>query len=152
MSAVTIDSPLGRLNILTGDEGVLLRVDFDRSSTEVSSPRELATLPVVRQLDDYFFGERTVFDIDYKLGGTTFQLEVWQQIAAIPFGETATYGDIARAIGKPNASRAVGAACGQNPISIIVPCHRVVGAGNKLTGYGGGLDRKKWLLAFENTP
>jgi methylated-DNA-[protein]-cysteine S-methyltransferase len=76
---------------------------------------------------------------------------VWQQIARIPFGETITYGDIAKAIGKPMASRAVGAACGQNPISIIVPCHRVVGSSGKLTGYAGGLWRKEWLLAFEGS-
>ena len=108
-----------------------------------------AFVEVDRQLDEYFEGARTTFDLPLHPSGTPFQLAVWAQLRTIPTGTTTNYGDIAERIGKPNASRAVGAAVGRNPISIIVPCHRVVGSTGALTGYAGGLDRKVALLTLE---
>ena len=103
----------------------------------------------IRQVDEYFGGTRRAFDLPLALAGTDFQRRVWRQLLAVPYGQTASYGEIARALGKPKAVRAVGAANGQNPISIIVPCHRIVGSDGKLVGYGGGLWRKEWLLKHE---
>jgi methylated-DNA-[protein]-cysteine S-methyltransferase len=105
-----------------------------------------------RQLDAYFAGKQTSFDLPLAPRGTPFQLQVWQALRAIPYGETTSYGMIAQRIGLPKASRAVGAANGANPIPIIVPCHRVIGASGALTGFGGGLDRKRFLLALERGP
>ena len=102
-----------------------------------------------RQLAAYFAGQRTEFDLPLAPQGTEFQQKVWQELRRIPYGETLSYGALARRIGSPNASRAVGLANGRNPISIIVPCHRVIGASGKLTGYGGGLSRKEILLTLE---
>lgn len=102
-----------------------------------------------RQLDEYFAGTRTQFDLPLDPSGTAFQLAVWEQLRTIPSGTTTTYGDIAARVGKPQASRAVGAAIGRNPIGIIVPCHRVVGSSGALTGYAGGMDRKITLLTLE---
>lgn len=103
-----------------------------------------------RALDAYFGGETDVVPPPLDLHGTTFQQKVWQALRTIPAGETRSYGEIARGIGTPSAVRAVGAAIGRNPVSILVPCHRVVGSGGKLTGYAGGLERKSWLLAHES--
>ncbi len=103
------------------------------------------------QLDEYFAGERTRFDLRLAPAGTPFQERVWKALVAIAFGRTASYGEIARAVGNPTASRAVGAANGKNPIAIIVPCHRVIGSSGALVGYAGGLPRKKWLLHHERT-
>ncbi|HVT36218.1 MAG TPA: methylated-DNA--[protein]-cysteine S-methyltransferase [Nevskiaceae bacterium] len=102
-----------------------------------------------RQLQDYFAGKRTQFDLEMEPAGTAFQKRVWRALCDIPHGETISYGELARRIGQPTASRAVGLANGQNPIAVIVPCHRVIGANGSLTGYGGGLPRKQWLLAHE---
>lgn len=102
-----------------------------------------------RQLDEYFAGERLAFDLPLAPSGTPFQLRVWAALREIPYGATTSYGEIARHLGDPRATRAVGAANGRNPISIIVPCHRVIGASGSLTGFGGGLDRKRWLLEHE---
>ena len=104
---------------------------------------------VREQLAEYFAGKRQQFDVPLKLAGTPFQQRVWQELVRIPFGTTITYAQLAQRIGKPTASRAVGHANGRNPISIIVPCHRVIGADGKLTGYAGGVDKKQWLLAWE---
>ncbi|HSJ64621.1 MAG TPA: methylated-DNA--[protein]-cysteine S-methyltransferase [Gemmatimonadaceae bacterium] len=101
------------------------------------------------QLDQYFSGERTAFHLPLAPTGTDFQMQVWSSLQAIPFGGTISYGELARRIGDPKAMRAVGAANGRNPIPIIVPCHRVIGADGSLTGYGGGMERKRWLLAHE---
>ena len=103
----------------------------------------------VTQMDQYFKGQRRKFDLPLAPAGTPFQQEVWQALQTVGFGETASYGRIAQAIGRPQAFRAVGAANGRNPISIIVPCHRIIGSNNTLTGYGGGLWRKTWLLEHE---
>jgi len=104
---------------------------------------------VRKQIDGYFAGRRTVFDLPLDLRGTDFQRRVWKQLLTVPFGQTATYLDIALALGNPQAVRAVGAANGQNPVSVIVPCHRIIASNGKLTGYGGGLWRKEWLLRHE---
>jgi methylated-DNA-[protein]-cysteine S-methyltransferase len=103
------------------------------------------------QLRDYFAGRRTEFDLPLALEGTAFQRRVWAELQKIPYGETISYGELAQRIGRPTAARAVGLANGRNPISIIVPCHRVIGADGSLTGYGGGMDRKQHLLTFERT-
>ena len=112
-------------------------------------------LPVIQkakaQIDDFFAGKRQDFDIPLKPVGSEFQRTVWDELTRIPFGKTISYGELAKRIGKPDAPRAVGLANGKNPISIIVPCHRVIGASGKLTGYGGGIDRKMWLLEHEAT-
>lgn len=105
----------------------------------------------VEQLAEYFAGERTEFDLPLEMEGTAFQRTVWSALREIPYGETCSYGEIARNIGSPAAFRAVGLANGHNPISIIVPCHRVIGANGSLTGYGGGLERKRLLLDLEKS-
>jgi methylated-DNA-[protein]-cysteine S-methyltransferase len=104
---------------------------------------------VAKQLFEYFSGKRQVFELDLAPRGTEFQLAVWNALVAIPYGDTISYAELARRIGKPSAVRAVGAANGANPIPVIIPCHRVIGSNGTLTGYGGGIERKQWLLALE---
>jgi methylated-DNA-[protein]-cysteine S-methyltransferase len=101
------------------------------------------------QLAEYFAGARQQFDVPLRLGGTPFQQQVWRELLRIPFGGTITYAELAKRVGKPAGARAVGQANGRNPVSIIVPCHRVIGTGGKLAGYAGGMDKKQWLLAWE---
>ena len=163
MPIVLMPSPVGPLRIVSDDNGRLIGLDFDTQpfdprahvlpsnpTADLSSSQAVADHPVVAQLAAYFAGSRERFELEYAfVGGTPFQRQVWQRIAEIPFGETITYGELAADIGRPKASRPVGAACGQNPISIVVPCHRVMGAGGRLTGFGGGIERKSWLLNFE---
>ena len=103
-----------------------------------------------RQIEEYFAGTRTIFDLVVAPEGTEFERRVWRELVQIPFGATDTYGEIARRLGEPDAARAVGVANARNPIAIIVPCHRVIGSDGDLTGYAGGLDRKKWLLDMES--
>src|SRR5262249_27166893 len=130
--------------------GLFMRNHKGWSGTDASWQRSEEPFKLVReQLAEYFAGERQKFDVPLKLAGTPFQQQVWRELMRIPFGTTITYAQLAQRIGKPAASRAVGHANGRNPVSIIVPCHRVIGANGKLTGYGGGLDRKDWLLAWE---
>lgn len=148
-----IDSPYGTLT-LVATEGVLsglyMTEQRHRPPEETFGDRDAGPFgETARQLEDYFAGGRREFDLPMRLDGTPFQRTVWQQLQLIPYGETRTYGELAAMLGKPNASRAVGLANGKNPIGVIVPCHRVIGAGGSLTGYGGGLDRKQRLLAFE---
>jgi methylated-DNA-[protein]-cysteine S-methyltransferase len=112
-------------------------------------PSDAPFAAIRAQLAEYFAGERQQFDVPLKLAGTPFQQRVWQELVRIPFGTTITYAQLAQRVGKPTASRAVGHANGRNPISILVPCHRVIGANGKLTGYAGGVDKKQWLLAWE---
>jgi len=114
-------------------------------------PSLLDLKPYVEQLDAYFNGGLVEFDLKLDLAGSEFQLKVWEALGAIPYGETRTYGQIAKRIRQPRATRAVGLANNQNPVVIVVPCHRVIGADGSLTGYGGGLPRKKWLLEHERT-
>jgi len=146
-------TPIGRVLVVTSGHR-LTGLYFDghiRTPAVGALPeRESDTLAAVRaQLDEYFAGSRTRFDLPMRLDGTPFQLEVWSALSGIPMGAVATYGEIARRLGRPEAARAVGAANGRNPISIVVPCHRLVGTGGALTGYGWGIDRKRWLLAHE---
>ncbi|GAA3388750.1 methylated-DNA--[protein]-cysteine S-methyltransferase [Streptomyces roseoviridis] len=149
-----VDSPYDALTLVAVD-GVLSRIHMTdqrhRPPEETFGERDPRPFTeAVRQLDAYFAGELTAFDLPLKLIGTPFQLRVWEQLRLIPYGETRTYGELAEALGNPGASRAVGLANGKNPVSIVVPCHRVIGTSGSLTGYGGGLDRKKRLLAFES--
>jgi methylated-DNA-[protein]-cysteine S-methyltransferase len=140
-------SPIGLIEIGGTATGVtsLSFVERCRADFDSHSMLDQAT----RQIDEYFDGRRHAFDLPIDLQGTPFQREVWQQLLKVPFGQTVSYQDIANVIGHPRAARAVGAANGRNPISIIVPCHRVVGSDGSLTGYGGGLWRKEWLLRHE---
>lgn len=141
------DSPLGPLWLTASDAG-LQRIEFGPPEAPVG-----AAHPVLeaarRQLDGYFAGTRQRFDLPLAAAGTPFQQRVWQALRTIPHGHTCSYLDIARRIGAPAAVRAVGAANGRNPIAIVVPCHRVIGANGSLTGYAGGLERKRFLLALE---
>ncbi|MDI9882944.1 methylated-DNA--[protein]-cysteine S-methyltransferase [Streptomyces sp. HNM0645] len=147
------DSPYGPLTLVATDSvlsGLYMTEQRHRPGEEAfGEPDPRPFREVVRQLDAYFAGELKDFDLPLHLAGTPFQRTVWEQLLLIPYGETRTYGELAGALGNPGASRAVGLANGKNPIGIIVPCHRVIGASGSLTGYGGGLDRKQRLLAFE---
>lgn len=148
-----IDSPVGRLR-LVADVGGLCGMFFEEESrpTAIEPHWVRAARPLTRahrQLDEYFAGKRQAFDLALNPHGTPFQLAVWMQLRRIPYATTISYGDLARRVGNPAASRAVGAANGRNPLSIIVPCHRVIGASGSLTGYGGGLPTKEFLLALE---
>lgn len=148
-----IDSPVGRLR-LVADAGGLCGMYFEKEShpTPIEADWVRASKPLARahrQLDEYFAGKRQAFDLALNPHGTPFQLAVWMQLRRIPYATTISYGELARRIGNPSASRAVGAANGRNPLSIIVPCHRVIGAGGTLTGYGGGLPIKQFLLELE---
>jgi methylated-DNA-[protein]-cysteine S-methyltransferase len=141
----TYESPLGSLTLIGGAEA-LSGLRFEGGAPGHAGPLEGA----VRQLEEYFAGERHEFELELDLRGTDFQRAVWDQLLAIPYGETVTYGEIARRIGaEPTRVRAVGGAVGSTPVPIVVPCHRVVGADGSLTGYGGGLPRKRALLDLE---
>jgi methylated-DNA-[protein]-cysteine S-methyltransferase len=150
-----IDSPVGRLKLIASDEGLAgILWETGRPGGALSkTAAEDAAHPLLvateRQLGEYFAGSRREFDLKLDPEGTPFQRKVWKALLTIPFGETRSYGQIARQIGRPTAVRAVGAANGSNPISIVTPCHRVVGSTGKLTGFGGGLDAKAYLLALE---
>ncbi len=149
-----MESPIGPLT-LSGSGDVLSGL-YMESHAPAAPPvpagavRDDTAFAAARaQLAEYFAGERTGFDLPLRLTGTPFQVDVWEALRAIPYGETVSYGELARRIGRPAAVRAVGLANGRNPVSIVVPCHRVIGANGSLTGYGGGLDRKRHLLALE---
>jgi methylated-DNA-[protein]-cysteine S-methyltransferase len=148
----TIDSPVGLLT-LAGLDPTLMHLRMVDQTYEPSRDGwecdDSAFGPAVEQLQAYFAGERTEFDLDLDLRGTAFQRRVWAALLTIPYGVTRSYGEIAEQIDSPGAFRAVGLANGHNPIGIIVPCHRVIGANGSLTGYGGGLDRKRALLELE---
>ncbi|MFB7559198.1 methylated-DNA--[protein]-cysteine S-methyltransferase [Streptomyces brevispora] len=149
-----IDSPYGPLTLVATDgvlAGLYMTDQRHRPPEETfGEPDPGPFAEVIRQLDAYFAGELREFTLPLHLDGTPFQRTVWAQLQRIPYGETRSYGELAEILGKPGASRAVGLANGKNPVGIIVPCHRVIGASGSLTGYGGGLDRKQQLLAFEN--
>ena len=154
-----IDSPVGPLTLAgVGSTLTHLRMadqshEPDRSGWELAGDDSSggAFADVAEQLEAYFAGSLTEFDVDLELQGTEFQCRVWAALRTIPYGETRSYGEIAEQIGSPGASRAVGLANGRNPIGIIVPCHRVIGSTGGLTGYGGGLERKKALLTLEKS-
>jgi methylated-DNA-[protein]-cysteine S-methyltransferase len=147
-----VPSPIGPLTVVRED-GALVRL-------AMSAPAELDPAArgersddgfddVVRQLDEYFAGERTAFDVPLRPVGSDFELAVWDQLTRIPYGETRSYGHVATAVGQPGGAQAVGAANGRNPLAIVVPCHRVIGADGQLVGFGGGLPRKRFLLDLE---
>ena len=150
----TIDSPIGEL-LLVGDGEQLrcLSMQGGRRPMAVDPSwerRDDAFAAVRQQLNEYFDGGRSEFDVSLDLAGNPFELRVWEALCQIPYGETVSYGEIAREIGAPGAARAVGLANGRNPVAVIVPCHRVIGADGTLTGYGGGLERKRLLLDLES--
>lgn len=142
------DSPLGVIE-LTSDGAGITSLTFRQKALEAEQPLELLDR-CKRELAAYFRGELFEFSLPLSLEGTPFQREVWEALRKIPYGETRSYGDIARLVGNPGALRAVGGANNKNKIAIIIPCHRVVGSRGKLTGYAGGLERKEWLLKHEN--
>ncbi|MER6526561.1 methylated-DNA--[protein]-cysteine S-methyltransferase [Streptomyces sp. NPDC001508] len=148
-----IDSPYGPLTLVADDGtlcGLYMTEQRHRPPEETFGARDDTLFGAAEeQLAAYFQGELTEFTLELRLPGTSFQRSVWEQLTRIPYGETRTYGELADALGNPNASRAVGLANGRNPVGIIVPCHRVVGSDGSLTGYGGGLERKRRLLDFE---
>lgn len=150
-----LPSPVGRLKLVASDKGLvaILWEDDDparvRLGAMTEQPDHAVLAETTRQLGDYFAGHRRAFTVPLDFRGTDFQKQVWAALLAIPFGETRSYGAIARQLGRPGASRAVGAANGRNPISIIAPCHRVVGSTRALTGFAGGLAAKEYLLRHE---
>jgi methylated-DNA-[protein]-cysteine S-methyltransferase len=152
-----IPSPVGNLKLVASDKGLVAilwqndkpsRVRLEELVEDAQHPILLAT---ERQLGEYFAGKRKIFSVPLDMRGTSFQKNVWEALLAIPFGETRSYGQLAKQLGNPQAMRAVGAANGRNPISIIVPCHRVIGSSGKLTGFAGGLETKAHLLNLEES-
>ena len=152
----TTASPVGRLKLVASDDGlaaILWENDNPRRvclNVVAEDERHPVLLEAEKQLNEYFAGKRTSFDLKLDFAGTEFQKKVWKALLEIPFGETRSYGQIARQLGSPNAVRAVGAANGRNPLSIVAPCHRVIGSNGDLTGFAGGLHTKKFLLGMES--
>ena len=155
LACKTIESPVGKLKLVASNEGLVAvlwqndRPSRVRIGELVADDRHPILLKAERQLGEYFAGKRKEFSVPLDMRGTPFQKNVWEALLAIPFGETRSYGQLARQLGNPNATRAVGAANGRNPLSIVVPCHRVIGSTGKLTGFGGGLETKAQLLRLE---
>ncbi|WP_290612928.1 methylated-DNA--[protein]-cysteine S-methyltransferase [Arsukibacterium sp. UBA3155] len=143
----TIDSPLGDMQIFANEQG-LLRVTLGKIVATPDASSALTRL-AAEQLEQYFYGDLTTFNLPLAATGTPFQQQVWQALCQLPYGTTCSYASIADSIAKPKAVRAVGAANGRNPLAIVVPCHRVIGANGSLTGYAGGLRNKAWLLQHE---
>ena len=157
LSSTTMDTPVGELTLVASARGLRAvmwpnerdgRVVLPESTDHGATADRILDV-AVKQLEEYFAGSRTTFDVPLDPVGTEFQQQAWQVLRTIPYGRTISYGEQARRLGDSNKSRAVGAANGRNPISIIVPCHRVVGTNGKLTGFAGGLDNKAWLLQHE---
>lgn len=154
---LSVESPLGALRLVAADDalvGVHLPGDPAEQDPRAAAPgRSVSRHPVLEearaQLRAWFAGRRTTFDLPLRLEGTPFQLSVWRALLDIPYGQTTSYRDLAVLVGRPSAIRAVGAANGRNPLPIIVPCHRVIGSSGALTGYAGGVERKRWLLEHE---
>ena len=153
MHITTVQSPIGELTLASDGEaltGLYMTEQRHRPELPAANGDDDAVLAAAReQLAEYFAGERREFDLPLRPGGTPFQRAVWDALREIPYGETAGYGELANRLGRPGAARAVGLANGRNPIAIVVPCHRVIGAAGALTGYGGGLERKRYLLSLE---
>jgi methylated-DNA-[protein]-cysteine S-methyltransferase len=154
MHITTVESPIGELTLASDGEaltGLYMTDQRHRPELPAADGDDDAVLAAAReQLAEYFAGERREFDLPLKPAGTPFQRAVWEALRDIPYGETAGYGELANRLGRPGAARAVGLANGRNPIAIVVPCHRVIGAAGALTGYGGGLERKRYLLELES--
>lgn len=149
MNKLITESPIGKI-ALFAKNGRIIRLSINSDEKTDGIITEKVLFEAEKQLSEYFSGKREKFEIEYEFYGTDFQKKVWRKLEKIPFGKTRTYGEIAAAIGKPKASRAVGSACHNNPIAIIVPCHRVIGAGGKLTGFASGTEIKKQLLGIES--
>jgi methylated-DNA-[protein]-cysteine S-methyltransferase len=152
----TMDSPVGRLTLVANQKGRLTAIQWEDDDPNRVNPANIIEdehdqilLNAEKQLKEYFEGEREIFSLDLDFNGTEFQKKVWNALLTIPFGETRSYGEIARQIGNPQSVRAVGAANGKNPIPIVVPCHRVIGSSGKLVGFGGGIENKALLLDLE---
>lgn len=151
----SLPSPLGTLTLIADDAALVAilwpddKVGRVRLPETTERPDHLVLTAATAQLDEYFAGHRTAFDLPLNPRGTDFQRDVWRALNAIPYGETRSYADVAREIGRPSATRAVGAANGRNPISIVTPCHRVIGRSGALTGFAGGLAAKQHLLSLE---
>jgi methylated-DNA-[protein]-cysteine S-methyltransferase len=150
-----VTTPVGSIWVAWCEEGLVsLGFEKQEKGAQIASDWKFDAdlrCPATEQVEAYFAGELRAFDLPLVIAGTDFQQRVWRELAEIPFGETATYGEVAQRIGRPTASRAVGAANGQNRIAIVLPCHRVIGQSGKLTGFAGGLDRKAQLLDFERS-
>ncbi|MEZ9464519.1 methylated-DNA--[protein]-cysteine S-methyltransferase [Vibrio splendidus] len=142
------DAPIGKMIIVSNGVSLIEIDHVNHEELMTSNPDELCQL-ATKQLDEYFAGKRTSFDLPLQPKGTDFQLKAWVALTTIPYGETISYGEQAKRMDNPKAVRAVGGANGKNPFSIVVPCHRVIGANGTLTGYTGGMNRKEWLLDFE---
>jgi len=147
-----VPSPIGPLTVVA-EGGALVRLAMSPPGrfvdAEIGERSEDGFDEVVVQLGEYFAGERTAFDLPLRPVGSDFELAVWEQLTLIPYGETRSYGSVAKAVGEPGGAQAVGAANGRNPLAIVVPCHRVIGADGSLVGFGGGLPRKRFLLDLE---
>lgn len=155
LASKVISSPVGKLTLVASDKGLVAVLWPNDKPTRVRFSENITTAEnailakAEKQLNEYFAGKRNSFDLPLDMRGTDFQKNVWEALLSIPFGETRSYAQLAKQIGNPQAVRAVGAANGRNPISIIVPCHRVIGANGKLTGFAGGLNTKDHLLTLE---
>jgi len=151
MSHAVFPSPIGPLTAVR-DDGVLVGLWMGAPpAADTLGPRDDEGFADVRdQLAEYFAGSRTTFELSLRAAGSPLQQAVWRLISAIPYGATRTYGDLARELGDPTLAQAVGAACGRNPLPVVVPCHRIVGADGSLVGFGGGLERKRFLLDLEH--
>lgn len=146
------DSPIGPITLTASPQGLTgLWLDVPKHARDFTHYRrdDVTLAPARQQLEEYFAGARQQFSLPLAASGTAFQQQVWAALCAIPYGQTTSYGALAKDIGNANAVRAVGTANGSNPLGIIVPCHRVIGADGSMTGYAGGLERKRWLLAHE---
>ncbi|MEZ5069563.1 MAG: methylated-DNA--[protein]-cysteine S-methyltransferase [Bacteroidales bacterium] len=147
IASVRTDTPLGPVVLRASGRGIT-SLSFSADATETASDNPHLSL-AVQELKEYFAGSRKQFEVSLDLQGSDFQKRVWTSLLRIPFGQTTTYGQQARVLGDPRAVRAVASANGANPVAIVVPCHRVIGSNGRLTGYAGGLERKRWLLEFE---
>lgn len=149
LTEAVLATPIGGLRVSVAD-GAVVGVSFGASEAPARGPRDPVLAAALAELTEYFAGSRTQFTVPFRFAsGSAFERAVWERIATIPYGEMVTYGEIARDVGEPGGAQAVGAACGRNPVPVIVPCHRVVGAGGRLVGFGGGLPRKRHLLQLE---
>lgn len=149
METIYIQTPIG-ITRISGDKNGLTEILFGYENEEVASKIPICLKSAVKQLQEYFDLKRTTFDLKLQLNGTDFQQKVWNELQKIPFGKSISYLELSKKLGDAKAIRAVANANGKNPLSIVIPCHRVIGSDGSLTGYSGGLHRKKWLLEFEN--
>lgn len=144
-----LKSPIGLLEIVANDKAIIQITSASKRSPTTQKDPPAHLKQCLLQLEQYFSGERVEFDLPLEASGSEFQKKVWKQLEKIPYGKTCSYGDIAKKINKLGAQRAVGGANNKNPIMIVIPCHRVIGSSGQLVGYGGGLEKKRWLLSHE---